>query len=149
MSSISFSRRLPFAPVAGMAAGHQILPGGVAATRARNHVIERELAGRQRIAAVLAGVAVAQQDVLAREGAGLVRNAPVLKQPDHRRHGDVAALRVQHQAVLFFSARNAFQHQHQRAPRAANIDGLIRRIQHQHRHLQDVGWRGALYVLAA
>jgi hypothetical protein len=126
------------AAVAGVAAGHQVLPGGVAAAGARNHVVQREFAGRQHHAAVLAGVAVAQQDVFAREGAGLVGDAAVLQQPDHRRHGDAAALRMQHEAVLLLGARNALEHQHQRAPRAADVDGLIGCVEHQHRHLQHV-----------
>ncbi len=50
----------------------------------------------------------------------------------------MAALRVQREAVLLFSARNALEHQHQRAARAADIDGLIGGVQHQHRHLQNV-----------
>ena len=52
-----------------------------------------------------------------------------------------AALGVQREAVLFLSARNALEHQHQGAPRAADVDGLIGGIEHQHRHLQNVDVR--------
>ena len=86
-----------FAAVAGVAAGHQVFPRGVAAAGAGNHVIQGEFAGGQHDAAVLAGVAVAQQDVFAREGAGLVRDAAVLQQADDRGHGDAAALGMKHQ----------------------------------------------------
>ena len=46
-------------PIARMAAGHQVLPGGRTATRPGYHVIEREFARRQNHCAVLAGIAVA------------------------------------------------------------------------------------------
>jgi hypothetical protein len=42
------------------------------------------------------------------------------------------------EAVLFFSAGNALEHQHQGAARAANVDGLVGGVEHQHRHLQHV-----------
>src|ERR1700756_3007860 len=48
-------------PVAAVAAGHQVLPGREAAARARLHMIQRELAGIENDAAVLAGVAVARR----------------------------------------------------------------------------------------
>ena len=103
-----------------------------------NDVIEREFAGGQHHAAVLALVAIAQQDIFAREGAGLVRDAAVFKQADHGRHGDAAALGVQREAVLFFGARDALEHQHEGAARAADVDGLVGCVEHQHRHLQHV-----------
>ena len=98
-------------------------------------MVQRKIGGRQRLAAVLASIAVAQQNVFAREGARLIRDAAILEQPNYRRHGDAAALRVQHQAVLFLRARNAFEHQHQSAASAANINRLIGCVQHQNRHL--------------
>jgi len=61
---VRFVRKLiAFAAVAGMAAGYEILPGGEAATGAGNHVVEREFARGKRGAAILAGVAVAQQNI--------------------------------------------------------------------------------------
>ena len=88
-------------------------------------MIEGEFAGGQHDAAVLALVAIAQQNVFAREGAGLVRDAAVFKKTNDRRHGDAAALSVEREAVLFFSTRNAFQHQHEGAARSADVDGLV------------------------
>src|SRR5579863_4208476 len=90
---------IAFSAVALVAAGDEIFPCGVAAARTRNHVIERELAGRVGFAAVLAGVAVTEQDVFAREGAGLVRNAAVFKKTDDGGHGDDGALRMKRKAV--------------------------------------------------
>src|SRR6202795_2560230 len=61
---VGFVRKLvALAAVAGMTAGDEVLPGGEAAARTRNDVIQREFAGWQRRAAILAGVAVAQQNV--------------------------------------------------------------------------------------
>ena len=80
---VGFVRELiAFAAVAGMAAGYEIFPGGESAAGAWNYVVEREFAGGQRGAAILAGVAVAQQNVLARQCARLVRNAAVFEQAD-------------------------------------------------------------------
>ncbi|SPE18179.1 hypothetical protein SBA5_140046 [Candidatus Sulfotelmatomonas gaucii] len=124
--------------VALMAAGHKIFPGGAAAARTRHDVIEGELAGRVGFAAVLAGVAIAQEDVFARESARLVGDAAVLEETDDRGHGNDGALRVQREAVFLLSARDAFEHEHQGAPRAADINRLIGGVKHQHRHLQDV-----------
>ena len=55
-----------FAAVAGVATGHQIFPGGAASAGAGDDVVQREFARRQKRGAVLAGVAVAQQNVFAR-----------------------------------------------------------------------------------
>jgi len=74
---------IALAAVAAMAAGHQVFPGRKAAARARLHMVQRELTGVEDDAAVLAGIAVAQQNVLAREGSGLVRDAAVFEQADH------------------------------------------------------------------
>lgn len=57
---------IAFAIVTGMAAGDQIFPGSFAGAGAGNDVIERHLARGQCSVAILAGVPVAHQDVLAR-----------------------------------------------------------------------------------
>src|ERR1039458_9218740 len=54
---------IAFVAVALVAAGDEIFPGGVAAARARDNVVEGELAGGEGFAAGLAGGAVWQQDV--------------------------------------------------------------------------------------
>ena len=64
---VGFVRKLvAFAAVARMAAGDEVFPSGEAAARARDHVVQREFAGWKRGAAILAGVAVAQQNVFPR-----------------------------------------------------------------------------------
>jgi len=126
---------IAFGAIASVAAGHQVLPGGGASSRARDDVIERKLGGAQRGTAILAGVPVAQQNILAREGAGLVGDTAVFEQPDHRRHANGNARRVQKMSVLFFGHGYAFEHQHNGAARGAHIDGLIGSIQHEHRRM--------------
>lgn len=131
---IGFVRKLiALAAIAGMAAGDEILPRGETATRARDHMVEREFARRQRGAAILAGVAIAQENILARQCSGLVRYPAVFKKADHRRHAQREACSVQEMSVLFFGHGNALQHQHNGAPRGANVDRLVGRIQYQHR----------------
>ena len=62
-----FERKLvALATIAEMAAGDKVLPCGRTSARARDYVVKRQLPGRQDSRAILAGVAVAQQNVLAR-----------------------------------------------------------------------------------
>src|SRR6185369_18098552 len=60
-------RAVAFAVVARPAAGDEVLPSRGAAPRARYDVVERQILRRRRVAAVLARVVVAQEDVLSRE----------------------------------------------------------------------------------
>ena len=121
---------ISFAAVATVAAGDEVFPCGIAAARTRNDVIEREFARRQHHTTVLALITVAQENIFARECTCLMRNAPVFKQANHRGHGNAAALRMQSETVLLFSARNALEHEYQRPSRATDIDGLVGRIEH-------------------
>src|SRR5882672_2702881 len=59
-----FRSAVSLAVVALVAASDQILPGRPSAARSRDDVIQGQLRGRKRAAAELAGVTVAQQDVL-------------------------------------------------------------------------------------
>jgi len=136
-SHVDFVRELvSFTPVAGMTAGDEVLPGGEAATGAGNYVVERKFAGGQRGAAILAGVAVAQQNVLPRERARLVRDPAILQQTDDRGHAHGQAGGVQEVPIFFFGHGDALQHQHDGAARGTNIDRLVGGIQHQHGLMQ-------------
>src|SRR5271157_3206001 len=53
-----FRSAAAFPVVARMAAGHQVLPGGFAGARSRNHVIQGQVAGRHHAVAILAGVTI-------------------------------------------------------------------------------------------
>src|SRR5580698_7574920 len=74
---------IALAAIAGMATSHKVLPSRGASARAWHHVIEREFAGRQHFATKLTGVAITQQNVLARKRTRLVRNSPILQQSNH------------------------------------------------------------------
>ena len=68
-----------FSVVAEMAAGDQVFPRSFPGARARNDMVEGHLARGQSAVAVLAGVAIAHQDVFARQSAGLVRDPAVFE----------------------------------------------------------------------
>src|SRR5690348_15375171 len=54
--------------IAARAGGDDVLPGGPAAARARHEMVEGQVMGWERLAAILAGETVAQEDVEAGEG---------------------------------------------------------------------------------
>src|SRR5208283_3797926 len=74
------------AVVALVAAGDEVLPGGVAPAGTRHDVVERELGSGERPAAELARIAIAQKDILAREGAGLLGNVAIGQQANDGRN---------------------------------------------------------------
>src|ERR1700692_2637331 len=81
---VGFVRQLiAFTAVAGMAARDKILPSRQSASGTWNHMIQREFAGGQRGAAILAGIAVAQQNVLSRQRSRLVWDAAILQESNH------------------------------------------------------------------
>src|SRR5580698_959319 len=88
LHSTFFRRAAALAVVARMAAGYQVFPGSLSGARARNHVIERQLARGHGAMAILAGITVAHQNVLARKGPRLMRNAAVFEQPNHGWHAN-------------------------------------------------------------
>ena len=55
---------IALAPVAGVAAGDQVFPGGSSPAGARHYMVQSQFAGRQDGAAILAAVAVAQNNVI-------------------------------------------------------------------------------------
>ncbi len=92
--------------------------------------------GRGKVpVAELAGIAVAQQDILARKRARLLRDVPVGEQADHRRHTHTVGRGVHFLVVMLLGLRHTLQHQHQCATHSRHIDRLERGIQHQHRLL--------------
>jgi hypothetical protein len=129
-------RLVSFAAIARMAAGDEILPRRRAAARTGYHVIERKFPGRQNFRAVLAGIAVAQKNILSGQRASLVRNAAVLEQPNHGRDAKCQARGVQIVAILFLRHSNALQHEDDGSSSSANVDGLIGSIQDENRRMQ-------------
>src|SRR6185437_13727248 len=54
--------------IAAAAGGNDIGPGGAAAARARDHVVEGEVLGREIVAAILADETIAQENIEPGEG---------------------------------------------------------------------------------
>src|SRR5262249_43732071 len=77
--------------VAGHAGADDVLPGARAPLAAGHHVVEAQLAGRELLAAVLALVVVAGEDVPPVELHRLLGEPVVAHQPDDARHLDLAA----------------------------------------------------------
>ena len=102
-------------------------------------MIQRQFARGQDFSAILAGIAIAQQDVLPRQRPRLMRNSAVLEQPDYRRHTQSKPRRMQKVAVFLFRHRHALQHQHNRTARSAYVDRFVGSVQHQHRRVQRMG----------
>src|SRR6202171_6813496 len=82
--------------VAGQPRAEDVLPRGRAAARERDHVVERELRGRESMAAILAAAPVAQVDVVARKLPVLPRKAVELLERDDARHADPRRRRKDH-----------------------------------------------------
>jgi len=136
---LRFVRELvALAAVARMTAGDEIFPGGRAPAGARNHVVERKFSGCEHFPAVLAGIAITHQDVLARECARLVRNSAVFEQADDGGHAQRNARGMEKVSVFFFGHSHAFEHQDDCASRSAHVDRLVRRVQDQHRRMKGV-----------
>ena len=127
---------IAFATVAGMTTRDQIFPSRRASSGAGNDVVERQLARHEDFAAVLAGIAVAKQDIFSRKGPALVRNSAVFKQADYRGDSQCQAGGMQIMAVLLFGHRDTFEHEHNSAAGCANIDRLVGGVQNQHRRVQ-------------
>src|SRR5579864_1259586 len=143
---ISLSQQpVPLAAIARMAAGNQVFPRGRPAAGSRNHVIQRQIGGREQHAAVLACVAVVQKNFFAGQSSRLVRNTAILQQPYDRWHTHSQPRRMQKVSILLFRHGQTLQHQDDRATSRTDINGLIGRIQHQHRSLHQhafprLGW---------
>src|SRR5580658_8513802 len=83
-------RAATLAAIAVMARAYDVLPRRHPTARARDHVVEIELGARQFLVAVLAGVAVAGEDVEAREAHLAFRHALVRRQQQDAGDADEA-----------------------------------------------------------
>jgi len=98
---------------------------------AGDHVVEREFAGGKRDAAILAGVAVAQQNVFrerARDWCGMRRYSS-----KRMTEGTRSARRAACRKCPFSSSVIAtpFSHEHDGAAGSADVDRLIRSVEHE------------------
>ena len=126
---------IAFLAIAFMAAGYEILPCREASARARVDVVKREFAGRQQEPAILAGIAIAHQDVLPRQCARLVRNAAILKQPDNGGNANREPRGVQEVSVDLLGHGDALEYKDDRPAGGADIDRLIGSVEYQDRSM--------------
>ena len=124
--------------IAGMAAGDQIFPSRFPRSRPRLHMVQRQFAGVESSQAILARIAVAHQNVFARKRPRLMRNAAIFEQADHTGHTHGLPCGMDLRVGVLLRRRHAFQHQHQRPARRANIDRLVARIQDKNRSYEGV-----------
>ena len=87
-------------------------------------VVKRQLLRRKHSPAVLAGVVIAQQDVLAREALSLKRNVDVFDEPDDGWQQHREPRRVEPSRRTLFGMRHTFEDQHHGSARSADVDRL-------------------------
>ena len=88
--------------------------------------------------AVLTCIAIAHEDVFARESARLVGDPAVLEQADHGREADCRARRMDGIQRLILGGRHSLQDQHKGAPGTTDIDRFVAGIQNQYGFLQSI-----------
>ncbi len=131
-----FRSTAPLAIVAKMAARDQIFPSRFTRARPRLHVIERQFSRIESSQAILARITIAHQNILPRKRPRLMRNAAILQQPDHTRHPHGLPCGMDMRVAVLLRRCDAFQYQHQRAPRRAYVDRLVAGIQYKYRFME-------------
>jgi hypothetical protein len=134
-----FRRPVALAVIATVTARDQVLPRRAPAPRSRHNMVQRQLRTRKNPPTELAGIPVPQQNVFPRKRAALLRNVPIGKQPNYRRDFVRMRRRMHFGAMHFLRLRNSLKEQHHGPANRRHIDGLIRRIQHEHRLLHQRG----------
>ena len=73
-----------------------------------------------------------------------MRNAAILQKTNDRgqTHGDAG--RVQEVSVFFFGHGHSLEHKHEGTARSADVDGLVRSVQHQDGSEQSMAVSGAM-----
>src|SRR5271155_3155251 len=104
-----------FAPIAGMAGADDVFPSRHAALRARVDVIEVQLGPREALAAVLAGIVVAREDIKTRETHMTLRYPLVGYQDQHPRYADEPA----------HDAEALMMHLNREIPPTVEIEGAV------------------------
>jgi len=130
-----FRGAVALAIVAAVATGNQVFPAGAAAAGAREDMVERQFGGGELVAAELAGIAVAQEDVFAGKGASLLGDMAVAEQADHRRRQHGMRGGMNFRGVDLLGLSHALEHQDQRAANAGDVDGLVGCVQDEHGQL--------------
>jgi hypothetical protein len=122
-------RRRPIclAPVAVATRGNQVLPRALSASSARNYMLQFQFAAQKLVAAILASVSVADEDVLPRQRLDPQRQAPILAKANDTRQLQAD---VHIPIVCLFDDGNTLDEQHEGAASPRNVHGLIARIEH-------------------
>src|SRR5215470_5358709 len=90
-------------------------------------------------AAKLAGVPVAQKDILPGKRPALLRNVTISEQPNHGRNSVRMRRGVYLSAVQLLRLSHAFQHKHHGTADSGYVNWLVCRIQDQYRLLHEGG----------
>src|ERR1700739_2788199 len=96
-----------FRIVAAIAASHQVFPRGASAARTWHDVIQSQFRTRKNLAAELARIAIAQENILSRKRAALLRNMAVGQKPNDRRNLVRVRGRMNFRAVQFLRLSDA------------------------------------------
>jgi len=124
----SFHRRpVSFAHIAVTAGSNQVFPRTQSASSARNHVLEFQFAAQEPLAAILANVAVTDEDVLSRQGLDPSRQTPILAQANDARQ---LQSDMHKSLVCLLDNSDAFDQQYEGATCPSDIHGLVARIKH-------------------
>ena len=119
-----------------MAAGYQVVPVGMAAAGAGNHVIECQFGRSQHTSAELARGAVAKQNILAGKRARLKWNTPEFAQANDRGHAVCGSRGMYVTPVFLFRGSDALKDQDHGAADRRDVDRFVGCIQYEHRSLQ-------------
>jgi hypothetical protein len=90
-------------------------------------MLQLEFAAVELLAAILANISIARQDVSPRKRLQSRRQAAVLMEPDHARQ---LQSNMNEPIMRLFDDGDLLQEQHDGAPRPCDIHGLIAGIQH-------------------
>jgi len=148
-----FRRAATLLPIAAQTRADDVLPRRRPALRARNHVVEVQLAPGKGSAAILAGVAVASVDVEAAEPHMPLRHAIVRDEQDYPRHahGSVdeadrvavhrsrqrsPALEVEGLVLLVHRASDPLIQQRASAPDRSDVDRQVGPVENQYLGVQ-------------
>jgi hypothetical protein len=115
------------AHVAGMTRGNQVLPRALSASSARNYMLELQFAAQELLAAILANVSVANEDVVSRKRLDPQRQTPILAKANDTRQLDAD---MHKPIVCLFDDGYTLDEQHEGAASPRNVHGLIARIEH-------------------
>lgn len=102
-------------------------------------MVERDLLRLQRLATVLANIAVPDEDIALGSELLPIRNMDEMDEPDHRRGGKTGIYRPEREERRFLQDGNPFENHHYRPPHIAYMDGFVGGIQNQNASTQPSG----------